>query len=247
MNRTGWNLKYVIKQLVPPLLMSIKRALQPPPRVSKHVFDQTLEFTTDWFSRNEENWDRVLDDLKPERVLEIGSLEGMSTCYLIKAIAVDRKLEVHCIDTWEGGIEHQANENAPLDMSMVEHSFRANTRKCIESAPHPVDLHVHKCFSHRALSFLINEDFEQHFDLVYVDGSHQAPDVLVDAVLSFKLLRTGGILIFDDYLWEEELPDGTDPLRCPKPAIDAFVNLYIRKVKVLSAPLGQLYVRKISS
>ena len=38
-------------------------------------------------------------------------------------------------------------------------------------------------------------------DFIYVDGSHQAHDVLCDAILSFKLLRVGGIVCFDDYLW----------------------------------------------
>ena len=38
-----------------------------------------------------------------------------------------------------------------------------------------------------------------NFDLIYIDASHYAPDVLSDAVLAFKLLKPGGILIFDDY------------------------------------------------
>ena len=75
-------------------------------------------------------------------------------------------------------------------------------------------------------------------------GSHQAPDVLSDAVLSFSLLREGGVIAFDDYLWAEDMSYGRDPLRCPKPAIDAFINIYFRKVEVISAPLYQMYIRK---
>jgi hypothetical protein len=69
---------------------------------------------------------------------------------------------------------------------------------------------------------------------------------LLDAILSFRLLRVGGVIAFDDYLWSEELESGRDPLRCPKPAIDAFTNLYLRKIDILSAPLYQMYVTKIS-
>ena len=53
-------------------------------------------------------------------------------------------------------------------------------------------------------------------------------------------------MAFDDYLWSEDLPDGRDLLRCPKPAIDAFVNLNFRKLQLLNAPLFQLYVTKTS-
>ena len=37
------------------------------------------------------------------------------------------------------------------------------------------------------------------FDLVYIDASHEAADVLADAVLAWPLLKPGGFLGFDDY------------------------------------------------
>jgi len=60
------------------------------------------------------------------------------------------------------------------------------------------------------------------------------------------LLINRGIIAFDDYLWQESLPGGVDPIRCPKLAIDAFTNIYCRKLKIITAPLSQLYVQKIS-
>lgn len=45
------------------------------------------------------------------------------------------------------------------------------------------------------------EGGENKFDFIYVDGLHLSQDVLYDALLSFDLLKVGGILIFDDYLW----------------------------------------------
>lgn len=247
MSDSSWNLRYLLRQFVPPVAVSVKRALQPPQMVEKDIFDQRLTFSSDWFSKVEPIWDRILDDLQPSRVLEIGSFEGMSACYLIQNIAFKRPLEIHCVDTWEGGIEHQPDGAAPVKMGIVESRFHENTSKCVESAAHPVDLRVHKLLSHHALARMLASGSDESFDFIYIDGSHQAPDVLADAVLSFKLLRVGGILAFDDYLWEEPLPGGTDPLRCPKPAVDAFVNIHIRKLKLLNAPLGQLYVRKISA
>ena len=50
-------------------------------------------------------------------------------------------------------------------------------------------------------------------------------------------------MAFDDYLWSEALPGGMDPLRCPKPAIDAFTTLHCRELQILRAPLYQLYIQ----
>jgi predicted O-methyltransferase YrrM len=36
------------------------------------------------------------------------------------------------------------------------------------------------------------------FDLVYVDGSHVFEDVFIDAFFGFRLLNTGGVIVFDD-------------------------------------------------
>lgn len=203
------------------------------------------QYTNNWFQGSARRiWDSLIPRINPSRILEIGSYEGASTCYLIEKVASLRKLEIHCVDTWEGGIEHSTGG---FDMSAVERRFSANVRKAMESSGNEVNLTIHKGFSDVELCKLMASGKQSYFDLVYVDGSHQAPDVLCDALLAFRLLRKSGVMIFDDYLWQESLPHGVDPLRCPKPAIDAFTNMYCRKLRVLSGlPLGQLYVVKLS-
>ncbi|MEW5320248.1 MAG: hypothetical protein WDW38_011333 [Sanguina aurantia] len=58
------------------------------------------------------------------------------------------------------------------------------------------------------------------FDLIYVDGSHMRLDVLTDAVMAWQLLRVGGLLVFDDYEWNQY----EDNLVChPRQAVDAFL------------------------
>jgi predicted O-methyltransferase YrrM len=201
-------------------------------------------FTNTWFEGIARPvWDDLIPKIDPRRVLEVGSYEGASTIYLIERLARTGPLEIHCVDTWEGGVEHVGQ----IDMNSVEARFTHNTRLAIGAAPNKVDLKVHKGYSDVCLARLLAQGGANYFDFVYIDGSHQAPDVLCDAVLGFKLLRPGGVIAFDDYLWSEDLPGGKDPLRCPKPAIDAFVNLYFRKLNVLSAPLYQLYCQKIEA
>lgn len=201
------------------------------------------EFTQDWFSGYLPIWKELLAQIKPSKFLEIGCFEGRSTCFLIETAGGVRDLELHCVDTWEGGAEHQ---NLNLDMPAVEQRFRKNTSRAAASVNHKVNLSVHKKRSDLALVELIASGHASSFDLIYVDGSHQAPDVLMDAVLSFRLLRRGGLLIFDDYLLSMDPPGEQDFFNMAKPAIDSFVNIYQRKLRVLSAQLYQLYVQKMS-
>jgi predicted O-methyltransferase YrrM len=205
------------------------------------------EFTNSWFTENAKAvWDQLLPQVRPRTLLEIGSFEGASACYLIEHLGNQYDIELHCIDTWGGGLEHQPGGQAVVNMHAVEERFKRNTQIAICEARNKVELFVHKGLSDDCLAGLIQEGKKGYFEFIYIDGSHQAPDVLCDAVLGFKLLRVGGLMAFDDYLWSEDLAHGKDPIRCPKPAIDAFVNLNIRKLAILTAPLYQLYLQKTS-
>jgi predicted O-methyltransferase YrrM len=206
----------------------------------------TYDFTNDWFKTATDFWDTLIPKINPTRMLEIGSYEGASTCYLIEKLATLKEIELHCVDTWEGGAEHKEGGFTEVNMSDVEKRFHYNTKLAISKVKNPVQLVLHKGFSDLVLSKLIAEGKQGYFDFIYVDGSHQAPDVLCDALLSFRLLKNNGVIAFDDYLWQDQLPYGIDPIRNPKPAIDAFTNIYCRKIRVVSAPLYQLYVQKIS-
>ena len=196
-------------------------------------------FTVDWFSHVVPVWQQLLHRFQPSRFLEIGAYEGRSACFIIQSLAGQRPIELHCVDTWEGGVGHDNDA-----MFKVEPRFDSNLRLALAGARHKVDFHKHKGASSDILPRLLAEGRREHFDLIYVDGSHQAPDVLADAVLSFQLLKVGGLLIFDDYVWSPEAPGEQDFFHLPKPAVDAFVNIYQRKLEVIMAPLYQLYTRK---
>lgn len=206
------------------------------------------EFTNQWFAiAAKENWDQIFPQLKPRKILEVGSYEGASTCYCIRTLSnlVDH-LELHCVDTWEGGIEHKKGGAAEVNMQEIEQRFRRNIEIEIQNIQFPVAINIHKERSATALTKLIATGRSGFFDFIYIDGSHQAPDVLTDAILAFQLLRIGGVIAFDDYLWSEHAVLQRDPLRSPKIAIDAFTNIFFRKVSIVKAPLYQLYVTKVA-
>ncbi|MEQ1817841.1 MAG: class I SAM-dependent methyltransferase [Terricaulis sp.] len=199
------------------------------------------EFTNDWFAVNEPVWRNMVTEMKPRRYLEVGAFEGQSTVYMIENCAPQGAFELACIDTWSGGIEHN-----PAEMAAVEARFDRNMARA-QARGHSFTLRKMKAQSTDAMAQLLTEGGANVFDVAYIDASHQAPDVLADAILAFKLTRVGGIMIFDDYLWRMAGPGGNDILNAPKAGIDAFVNTYLRKLNVVTgAPLRQLYVQKTS-
>lgn len=232
--------------------------LRPVAQWRKHIMSEAFsenaasspEYTQDWFSSYIPVWDRIIAQEKPSKILEIGSFEGRSACYLIEKCATlaDSEILITCVDTWEGSIEHRPGAAAAAVMSDVERRFDHNTRLALAKAAKPVALRKLKRNSRDALAGLIAEGALESFDLIYIDGSHEAPDVLADATMAFPLLRIGGILIFDDYLWSMQRPGTQDVLLMPKLAIDAFMNIYQRKMLVFQGlPLRQLYARKVSA
>ena len=169
-------------------------------------------FRSDMVSGRFPTWEPYLRELegRAARILEIGSFEGMSACYFLWRL---RDARLTCIDTFTGGASFAARDT---DLSGIEAAFDRNValvdggrvRKLVgRSVDHLVEL--------------VREGAQ--FDLVFVDGSDLALDVLVDAALSWQLLAPGGLMIFDNYLWRSPL--GEDPLFHPTPAIDAFVEL----------------------
>jgi len=195
-----------------------------------------MEFTNDWFGATGRYiWDKILPQLGPTRILEIGSYEGRSTCFLIEKL--NKPLEIHCIDTWEGGAEHKN-----IDMALVKKRFDNNTKTAIANSKNEVKLQVHTGRSDDVLS-KIQPEYQKYFDFIYIDGSHVAADVLCDAVLAFRLLRSGGVMCFDDYLWKDGSP--ADPINCPKVAIDAFTLIYCKHLEVMALPPTQLFVEKL--
>jgi predicted O-methyltransferase YrrM len=196
------------------------------------------EFTADWFSTVEPTWRALFQQFLPsaKKVLEIGSFEGRSAVWLIKnAFRPTETGDVYCVDTWEGSMEH-VKEAMPL----VQARFDRNVTNATADAP-GINVHKIRDKSLSALVRLLAEGHGSSFDFIYIDGSHEAADVLNDLVLSFALCRIGGLIACDDYLWNF----GQNPLLTPKLAIDSFVNCYSSKLSPISgAPLHQFFFRK---
>lgn len=183
----------------------------------------SYQFSVDWFTGNSNNF-IALQNILPENlsVLEIGSFEGLSMVWIAKNLMA-KGGEIVCIDTWEGGEEHK-NEN--VDFNNVEKRFDKNLKQLIYEHPN-INVQKLKGMSNKQVPKAIADG--KMFDLIYVDGSHEAADCLSDAVMCWAALKEGGVMVFDDYGWQDR-PVG--PLH-PKPAIDTFLNFFGTKLTVL--------------
>jgi hypothetical protein len=196
---------------------------------------QVLErgtFTQDWFTSRIPLWEPFVEPLAgtAARVLEIGSYEGLSACYLLWRLP-DSTLT--CVDTFTGSIERPEPHR---DSSSLERVFDQNVALVDASRVTKV---VNR--SHPVLLALAEEG--RRFDFVYVDGSHLGLDVIVDAALAWKLLDNRGVLVFDDY---GSSGLGQDRLLTPRAAIDAFLMLIDGKYELLHKSY-QVAIRKAES
>ena len=178
---------------------------------AEDVARHTGTFGPDWFSHVVPHWLRAFEVLggpaQPLDVLEIGSWEGRSACYLLRKLPQAR---LTVVDTWGGSDEMlRAREERAR---VAEQRFDQNTR-----------LWAARVTKHKMASdaFFQARPPGPQFDLVYVDGSHHADDVMRDALSAFAALRPGGVLIFDDYLWRFY----PRPVQNPAGAINAFLRL----------------------
>jgi predicted O-methyltransferase YrrM len=185
-------------------------------------------FTEDWHSSHLPHWERLFFELQrwdpaaPRRIVEIGAFEGRATLWFLDRLLRHPDSRIACLDTFAGGAEH-----LPSQVSGLEARFRAN----IEGSGAAQKVEVVKAPSFEGLVRLLARG--ETVDLVYVDGSHQAPDVLADMVLAWRLLRPGGVMLCDDYLWSREETPSVDILGCPKLAIDAFTNIHRRQLDII--------------
>lgn len=189
-------------------------------------------FTTDWFSGNIPDIRNTLNQFctaKNANILEIGSWEGRSTLWFLENVP---NSTITCVDSFEGGSEHQGMP----ELADVEKRFMHNI------TPYRNRITVAKGKSNEMLFIVGNP---QTFDIIYVDGSHASWDALTDIVISFQLLKVGGIMLIDDYMggyiWDPEKIYSTSP----KPAVDAFIDIMSPHIRILHKEY-QVHIQRLS-
>jgi hypothetical protein len=178
-----------------------------------------------------DNWTNKInmDEFKnrPIKYLEIGAFYGANVIEVAKTYGQHKDSKLYCVDPWED------YDDYPEYKGEIGHIYDTFMKNVSESG------HKEKIIVNRGLSNKEVPKYEDNFfDIIYIDGNHEPEYVLEDAVLSFRKLKKGGYMIFDDYGWGG--PDLTQK------GIDAFINGYYKRIKNLGESNTQMFIKKIS-
>ena len=177
-------------------------------------------------------WDKFLYNFvgKKINIMEIGAYEGEATSWFLKNLMSHKESVIYAIDTFEGSPEY-----IDTDFSIIKKTFFKN----IKNTKRDNQVIVMQMMSFTALNKLIYEKkMINQFDIIFIDASHEANDVIMDAVLSWNLLKIGGVLIFDDYKWKKIIQKNYRPAL----AIDSFIEIYKPEIEVLN--IGWQFILK---
>ncbi len=168
-------------------------------------------FTDDYVSRRIDLWNKYAEGFKGKdnvTMLEIGSFEGRSCIWFLENILTHPTSSITCVDIFS----EKKNYEQLFDHNVGVSGLGDKVRK-LKGTSESILPNLGECT----------------FDIIYVDGSHDAANVLMDAVSGWVLLKPGGIMIFDDYEWEpDKLPEHR-----PQPAIDLFLKVFRNRLEVL--------------
>jgi predicted O-methyltransferase YrrM len=190
----------------------------------------------DWFG-HDEKFDKYLSKYKDKpnlNFLEIGSFNGNSAEHMLKNYLTHPTSKLTCIDPWKGQILHNGQM---LVFEDVERFFDERMK--------PYKSQIIKAKSDSAVWLANNRDVS--YDFIYIDGDHWPQGVMLDLLLSFKLLKPGGIMAIDDYGWDIHDNIGRDSHKegCHAAiAADWFFQIYKNKINIFEK-LEQVWLTKL--
>lgn len=145
-------------------------------------------FTADWAAPVRSTWPQLVFPLMPPHPLnwlELGSFEGRSALWLVEHLLYHPASKIYCVDKWDSRAKPD-----PIAGYDYEAVFDENTR------------HINQIIKRKGSTEEILPTFEsRQFDGCYIDASHEKDDVLRDARQVLPLMKSGGVIIFDDYEW----------------------------------------------
>jgi len=143
--------------------------------------------------------------IRPRRIVEIGTWLGGSAVHmgrLLRAAGLNDSCII-CVDTWLGSSEHFLNapERRTLKLTNGRATFYDDFMRNV--VRHGLnDLIVPFSITSVAAAEVFRE-IEFAPDLIYVDGDHTSRGFRADLELYWDILRPGGVLIGDDFDWQE--------------------------------------------
>lgn len=158
------------------------------------------------------NWYDIIPlEIKPIKYLEIGAFQGANLISFAETYGKHENTKLYCIDPWidyDNYTEYKGLQDKHYNIFIENIKLNKLENK----------VQILRGFSNELIPTL-DDNF---FDIIYIDGNHEPEYVLEDAVLSFRKLKIGGYLIFDDYGFEQV-----------HLGIEAFVSAYCNRIQIL--------------
>jgi len=220
------NPRLVAQTLTDPLELIVLAKPKKPVEPYKKQYD--FHKDKDYFTYNIPIWQIALSSYKGRPdiyYLEIGVFEGRSAVWMLENVLTDPTSRLTGIDLF---LDHLQDKGETIKQRYLGNVKEAGGegRSSLIVGYSQVELR----------NLPLNS-----FDLIYIDGSHAAADVLEDAVLSWRLLKEGGLMIFDDYYLQRNLGQTNETE--PMPAINAFVTLNRKSLDLIHRDY-QVIIRK---
>ena len=166
------------------------------------------------------------------RFLQLGAYTGDASLWMLDNILTGQYSILTDVDTWQGSKE-ELHES--MDFDEVYEVYLNKISK------HKKQTRINRCTTTDYLlaQYGCDRPLGEYYDFIYVDADHTTVGVILDAELSWPLLKSGGIMAFDDYNWGNELPLH---LR-PRPGIDLFLLRHEGEFELLEKN-EQVWIRK---
>ena len=126
------------------------------------------------------------------KILEIGVAGGNTTLELLNFIKKNDKSQIIGCDPFKD-YPDKINRNDEEHYVKFLNRFDKDLKN--------KRLVLYRDFSFNFLVNYISKKNISIFDAVIIDGDHRAKYVIEDFLLSLPLVKTGGYIMFDDYLW----------------------------------------------
>lgn len=193
-------------------------------------YPERYKFTEKWFDAVSESWEQIFngyyDPKKINDVLEIGCYEGRATIFLCEKI-LKEKVNYDVVDTFKGSLIESGMAGTAERLTESDFIYK-NFSDNIKHHPN-INFNIHKGTSQQILPSLLEKN--KQYDFIYVDASHRSDDTFVDGYFAHKMLRPGGLLIFDDFSWKD--PNHTHPVYSPEAGIRFFHIMYNEHYDIL--------------
>lgn len=131
----------------------------------------------------------------PRKIFEFGTFTGLST--LMMAMNTEEETWLYTLDIDPSSLDTHEHGTGVGGFTPFE------VGACFQNTPYKAK--ITQLFGNSLA--LDCSQFKHSIDIVFVDADHSYRFAMADTEKAFELVSSGGIIIWDDYIWSEDHPE----------------------------------------